>query len=194
MKIIKVNDHLSIGPQPSTADLAELCAQGFTSVINNRCEGEEPAQPNAADSAAAAKAAGLGFVHQPVTMSTITADDVRALASGRNAMAASEDAGFERGDAFLASPREGNLAARGHTGKYAPLWRWLRDQEARTVDMTFSEVEEVLGFPLPTSCRQHIPHWHSYDGSAVARAIGDAGWRASRVHLADETLTFVRGG
>jgi len=35
-------------------------------------------------------------------------------------------------------------------------------------------------------------HWHSYEGSAVARTIVDAGGRAARVNLTAETLTFVR--
>jgi hypothetical protein len=53
------------------------------------------------------------------------------------------------------------------------------------MSVTFAEVEEVLGFPLPNSCRNHVPHRHSDEGSAVARAIIDAGWKASRVNLRD---------
>jgi uncharacterized protein (TIGR01244 family) len=79
LKIIKVNDRLSIGTQPSAADLKDLRAQGFASVINNRREGEDAAQPTAADSVAEASAAGLGYARQPVALSAITADDVRAF-------------------------------------------------------------------------------------------------------------------
>lgn len=62
----------------------------------------------------------------------------------------------------------------------------------RPSQVTFAEVEEVLGFPLPNSCRHHVPYWLSYDGSAVARAIIDAGWKASHVNLADQTVTLTR--
>ncbi|KRF29470.1 DUF262 domain-containing protein [Phycicoccus sp. Soil802] len=79
-----------------------------------------------------------------------------------------------------------------HSGKYADLYRWLRGQDADEVRSTFGQVEEVIGFPLPESCRTHMAHWYGYDGSAVARAIADAGWRASAVNLAAESVTFVR--
>jgi hypothetical protein len=130
-----------------------------------------------------------------------TAEDVRALAEQRESahgtasMTASifAAAAASVGEPPATAPRESSAAAaRGHSGKYAPLYRWLLAQGASTLTLTFGEVEEVLGFPLPNSCRQHVPHWHSYDGSAVARAIVDAGWKASRVHLADEQLTLVR--
>lgn len=75
-------------------------------------------------------------------------------------------------------------------GKYARLTEWLRTRPAREFDATFAEVEAVLGFPLPPSSRRHVVHWHSADGSAVVRAIHAAGWRARRVDLTNERLTF----
>lgn len=126
-----------------------------------------------------------------------TAEDVRALAAGRDGVSsmAAATAGASD-DVSTANPAGGGTggprAADTHAGKYAPLYRWLRAQNAATMTVTFRQVEEVLGFPLPASSRHHVPHWHSYDGSAVARAIVDAGWKASKVHLADEELTLVR--
>jgi hypothetical protein len=79
-----------------------------------------------------------------------------------------------------------------HTGKYRDLWRWLRDQPGAELHLSFGEVEDILGMSLPPSARDHLPHWHSYDGSALARAIIDAGRKASRVNLEDERVTFVR--
>jgi len=79
-----------------------------------------------------------------------------------------------------------------HTGKYRELWRWLTSRREDEVRTTFAEIEAVLREPLPPSSRAHVPHWHGYEGSAVARAIADAGWRASDVNLTAETVTFVR--
>ena len=62
----RVTDQLSVAPQISTADLASAAAQGFKLVINNRPDGEDPAQPTSAEIEAAAKAAGLKYVHIPV--------------------------------------------------------------------------------------------------------------------------------
>ena len=80
-----------------------------------------------------------------------------------------------------------------HTGKYRPLWAWLRTQERRERQVAFTEVERVLSFPLPDSSRSHVAHWYSYQGSAVARAIIDAGWHASGVDLSAGTVVLVPG-
>jgi hypothetical protein len=78
------------------------------------------------------------------------------------------------------------------TGKYRQLWRWLQDQGRDDIDLTFADIEQVLGMPLPPSARRHPTHWYGYEGTALGRAIRDAGWRASQVNLTDETVTFIR--
>jgi hypothetical protein len=78
-----------------------------------------------------------------------------------------------------------------HTGKYRELWRWLKQQTSDRVELTFAQVEQILGFPLPSSCRMHMAHWYGFDGSAVARAIYDAGWKSTEVSLTQETAVFV---
>lgn len=87
---------------------------------------------------------------------------------------------------------EDDVAPAGHAGKYRALWSWLGDQVGDEVPVTFDQVEEILGMDLPPSARNHLPHWYGYEGSALGRAIRDAGWRASGVNLTAERLTFVR--
>lgn len=79
-----------------------------------------------------------------------------------------------------------------HNGKYRPLWEYLKESGENRISLTFAEVERVLGFALPPSSRKHHPHWYGYEGSAVARAIVDAGWKAHDVDLAREQVTFVK--
>ena len=62
----RVTDQLSVAPQIGIDDLAAAAAQGFKMVINNRPDGEDPTQPSSAEIEAAAKAAGLAYVHIPV--------------------------------------------------------------------------------------------------------------------------------
>lgn len=62
----KVTDQLSVAPQIALDDLAKAAAQGFRLVVNNRPDGEEPGQPTSAEVEAAAKAAGLVYIHIPV--------------------------------------------------------------------------------------------------------------------------------
>jgi uncharacterized protein (TIGR01244 family) len=54
-----------------------LQSLGFTAVINNRPDGEEPAQLTADEASIEAEAAGLAYVRQPVTLGAITESDVR---------------------------------------------------------------------------------------------------------------------
>ncbi len=61
-----VTDDLSVSPQISVADVAEAARQGFTTIINNRPDGEEPGQPTSAQIEAAARDAGLAYAHIPV--------------------------------------------------------------------------------------------------------------------------------
>lgn len=63
----RVTEDFSVSPQISPADMAAAAAQGFTLVINNRPDGETPDQPTSAEMEAAARAAGLDYVHIPVT-------------------------------------------------------------------------------------------------------------------------------
>jgi DNA sulfur modification protein DndB len=82
----------------------------------------------------------------------------------------------------------------GGDGKYAPLKDWLEGQTETPQELTFGQVERILGFGLPPSARRHAAHWYSYDGSAVARAIIDAGWRARDLDIGAERVTLYRDG
>jgi hypothetical protein len=79
-----------------------------------------------------------------------------------------------------------------HTGKYRALWRWLRQQPGEDISLSFAQVEQILDGPLPPSARNHLAHWYNYSGSALVRAIRDAGWKATRVNLPNEHVTFVQ--
>lgn len=82
---------------------------------------------------------------------------------------------------------------RAHTGKYRPLREWLLQQERREIRISFSDLERQAGITLPESSRAHVAHWHSYQGSAVVRAIVDAGWYAARVDLNAGMVSLVPG-
>jgi uncharacterized protein (TIGR01244 family) len=65
--IRKVTESFSVAPQIALADVAEAAEAGFKLVINNRPDGEAEGQPTSAQVEEAAKAAGLGYAHIPVT-------------------------------------------------------------------------------------------------------------------------------
>ena len=76
MDIRKINDAVSVAPQIMADEMAEVARLGFSTVINNRPDGESFDQPPAAVVEAAAQAAGLVYHYQPVTSGGLTVDDV----------------------------------------------------------------------------------------------------------------------
>ncbi|BDI04988.1 TIGR01244 family sulfur transferase [Sphaerotilus microaerophilus] len=63
-----LSNDLSVAPQLVPAAMAAAAQAGFRSVINNRPDYEEgPEQPTSASIEAAARAAGLEYVHLPVS-------------------------------------------------------------------------------------------------------------------------------
>ena len=79
MKPIAVTAKLAVAPQPKLSDFQEFRRSGFTTVVNNRPDGEDPSQLGSAVEAEAARAAGLGYIHIPVTSTGMTDDDARLL-------------------------------------------------------------------------------------------------------------------
>lgn len=75
----KLDETISVAGQITPADVAEAAAQGFTFVINNRPDGEQPGQPSAAEIEEAAKAAGLGYRGIPITHAGFSEDQVTAM-------------------------------------------------------------------------------------------------------------------
>ncbi len=72
MDITKLGERISVSPQISPADVAELAAQGFRSIVCNRPDGEEQGQPAAAVIAAEAARLGLEFAHVPARSGAVT--------------------------------------------------------------------------------------------------------------------------
>jgi uncharacterized protein (TIGR01244 family) len=77
MKPIAVTAKLAVAPQPKFTDFQEFKRQGFTTIVNNRPDGEDPNQLGSVAEEEAARAAGLGYVHIPVTSTGMTEDDAR---------------------------------------------------------------------------------------------------------------------
>lgn len=66
-KISRVTTDFAVAPQLQPADMAALAEAGFTTVMCNRPDAEEPGQPPLTDLRAAAEAVGLAFHHVPVS-------------------------------------------------------------------------------------------------------------------------------
>ncbi|GAA6178573.1 MULTISPECIES: TIGR01244 family sulfur transferase [unclassified Shimia] len=72
MDIRQITDRFYAAPQIDAADFATLAEAGFGLVINNRPDGEVGPDQHSAAMQAAAEAAGLKYVVNPLTMESMT--------------------------------------------------------------------------------------------------------------------------
>lgn len=75
----QVTEKLWIAPQPTAADFEEMKEKGIARIINNRPDSEEPGQPKATQSAAAASHLGMDYVHIPIVPGQVIVDKIRAF-------------------------------------------------------------------------------------------------------------------
>jgi hypothetical protein len=78
-------------------------------------------------------------------------------------------------------------------GKYQPLALYLENQSGEIWDAQFSEIERVLGFPLPRSALQYPAWWANQEpGHSQTQGWRSAGWETSQVDLAAMKVRFRR--
>jgi uncharacterized protein (TIGR01244 family) len=85
LDVRRINDHVSVAPQIAPEDLSTLKDMGFTTIVNNRPDGEAPGQPSNAEMQAAAEALGLGYHFIPLGRDGVgpqLIDDTRAALEG----------------------------------------------------------------------------------------------------------------
>ncbi len=77
-------------------------------------------------------------------------------------------------------------------GKYDPLTQFLSQASGTEVPMTFAEIEQVTGHPLPAS--KQYPAWWSNNPSnnVMTKAWLAAGCQTERVDISGERLVFRR--
>ncbi|MBS8239089.1 TIGR01244 family phosphatase [Marinobacter lipolyticus] len=80
MELRKIDDQITVAPQISVEDVAEIARLGFRTLVANRPDQEEPGQPAMSEIEQAAKAQGLEWIYLPVASGHITDDDVDRFA------------------------------------------------------------------------------------------------------------------
>ena len=79
MEFKKLSEHYAFAPQISAADVKEIAAAGFRSIISNRPDGEAPDQPHYDEIARAASAHGLEIRHIPFVSGKLSQKDIAAF-------------------------------------------------------------------------------------------------------------------
>lgn len=76
-------------------------------------------------------------------------------------------------------------------GKYSKLGMYLGNQKGTRVQLELSEIDDILGFPLPPAARNHTAWWTN-DKNRVHAMDGwlGHGWKA-KVNLETQQVSFV---
>ncbi|GAA4647673.1 hypothetical protein GCM10023115_56350 [Pontixanthobacter gangjinensis] len=79
MELNQICDEFSATGQISPADLQQIAAAGFKTIVDNRPDGEAPDQPSSADMEAAAHKLGLGFAYIPIIPGQLSEHEAQEL-------------------------------------------------------------------------------------------------------------------
>jgi uncharacterized protein (TIGR01244 family) len=73
---MKINDQVTVGPQPSEEEIAQLAQDGFQTVVNFRTDGEEEQPLSPAAEGEKVESAGMKYLNIPVSMESMGPEQV----------------------------------------------------------------------------------------------------------------------
>lgn len=80
--------------------------------------------------------------------------------------------------------------------KYLPLEEWFRNRpaKAKTIELTFAQVEEILGNPLPKSATKLTTWWTNVQPKIQSHRTAwlNNGWSVANFDLKTKRVKFVR--
>jgi len=159
-KIVQITPEFAVAGQLDADDIARAAAAGFKTIINNRPDGEERAQPTAAEGQDAARAANVAYVYLPATKHDIFTEE----AVGRMASVLAE--------------AEGPVLAHCKSGqRSAVLWAAASARNL-PVDQVLSALE-LAGLDF-SFLRDELDRQHDYQRWAEPQPV--AGQRAEQAH------------
>ncbi|AKH42814.1 sulfide:quinone oxidoreductase [Altererythrobacter atlanticus] len=79
-------DQMAVSPQLTPEGVLDAARQGYRSIINNRPDGEEPGQPTSHEIGAAARAAGMEYVHIPIVPGQLSDEQIAAFEKALNTL------------------------------------------------------------------------------------------------------------
>ena len=82
--------------------------------------------------------------------------------------------------------------------KYLPLEEWFRNRpaKAKTIELTFAQVETILGSPLPKSATKLTTWWTNIQPKIQSHRTAwlNNGWLVTDFDLKAKRVKFVRAG
>ena len=80
-QLVSLAPGLSVTGRLDRPDIEALAQAGVRTIINNRSDGEDPGQLQAAEARRLAEALGIAYHHIPITAATLSRGDVDAFAA-----------------------------------------------------------------------------------------------------------------
>ena len=127
MSVYKLTESLSVAAQITPQDIGGLAAQGFTTVVCNRPDGESPGQAGMDEMEAASHEAEVLFIRYPVSVMNFPGADLEGLG------------------ALFDDPNQKVLAYCRSGTRCANLWILSRDEAGRADAIA---VARDIGFDL----------------------------------------------
>ena len=127
MSVYKLTESLSVAAQITPQDIGELSAQGFTTVVCNRPDGESPGQAWMDEMEAACRDADVLFIRYPVDVLNFPGADLEGLGT------------------LFDDPNQRVLAYCRSGTRCANLWILSRDEDSRADAIV---VARGIGFDL----------------------------------------------
>ncbi|MCW5712802.1 bifunctional sulfur transferase/dioxygenase Blh [Shinella sp.] len=193
MKLVEINDHLTVAPQPELDAFSEFARKGFVTIINARPDGEDAVQPGNTAESAEAGTAGLDYAFVPVTLAGVTEADIRAfqtaLAGASGPVLAHCKSGARALTLYvLGEVLDGRMArdavagfGKRHGFDLSGALRWLECNEAATprvkgfYDARTGSIQYVVTDPATKACAIIDPLLDFDEKSgAIATAHADA--------------------
>ncbi|WP_156893862.1 DUF7662 domain-containing protein [Brevundimonas aveniformis] len=79
--------------------------------------------------------------------------------------------------------------------KYEPLEHFLRGRRETEIPLSFADIEEVIGAPLPPAAARHRAWWsNNPSNNVMTKSWLSAGFITERVDLASRRVVFRRSG
>lgn len=80
----------------------------------------------------------------------------------------------------------------GVKGKYRFLADFLHTHGGDSVTMTFKQIEDLIGQPLPSSAYNHRAYWSNTDTHSISKVWMQAGYMTTYVNLLSRKVIFEK--
>jgi len=64
--------------------------------------------------------------------------------------------------------------------KYTPLWEWIKDNALSQLKLTFTEIENILAFPID----------HSFLN--VKKELAEFGYKVAKISMKEQSIIFEK--